>query len=119
VNAPALDANVLESLRQLNQDGQPDVVQEVLTVFLADAEARLAAIDDAIKSGDGTAVHRAAHAFKGAAGNIGATILTEKCRELEEAGRAGTLDGAAELGRRIHDEFARVRVEIAEILATG
>jgi HPt (histidine-containing phosphotransfer) domain-containing protein len=116
---PALDAAVLESLRQLNQAGQPDIVREVLTVFLADAPIRIAAIDDAIQSGTGPALQRAAHALKGAAGSIGATALQGSCRELEEIGKAGALDGAAALGARIHEEFARVRAEITEILATG
>ena len=62
---------------------------------------------------------RAAHALKGGAGSIGANALQACCRDLEEIGKAGALDGAPELGRRIHEEFARVRAEIVEILATG
>jgi two-component system sensor histidine kinase/response regulator len=116
---PALDAAVLESLRQLNQAGQPDIVREVLTVFLADAPIRVAAIDDAIRAGEGQSLQRAAHALKGASGSIGAVALQTCCRELEEIGKAGALDGAPELGRRIQEEFARVRAEIGEILATG
>ena len=116
---PALDAAVLDRLRQLNQAGEPDIVREVLTVFLADAPVRLAAIDDAIRGGEGQTLQRAAHALKGAAGSIGAHALQAYCRELEEIGKAGTLDRAPDLGRRIHEEFARVRAEIGEILATG
>lgn len=116
---PALDANVLESLRQLNQAGQPDIVREVLTVFLADAPARLAAIDQAIGAGDAQAVQRAAHALKGAAGSIGAMALQGCCRELEERGKDRELDGAAALGSAIRAECARVKTEITEILATG
>jgi HPt (histidine-containing phosphotransfer) domain-containing protein len=119
VNAPALDPGVLESLRQLNQEGQPDVVHEVLTVFLSDAPLRVAAIEEAVRSGDATWVHRAAHAFKGAAGNIGATILHNHCRELDEVAKSGTLARAPELARQIREEFNRVRVEIAGILAAG
>lgn len=110
---------MLESLRQLNQAGQPDIVREVLTMFLADAPVRLAAIDDAIGKSDGPALQRAAHALKGAAGSIGAVGMQTGCRELEERGKAGRLDGAAALGRQLHDEFDRVRAEIDEILATG
>jgi HPt (histidine-containing phosphotransfer) domain-containing protein len=119
VTPSALDATVLESLRQLNQAGQPDIVREVLTVFLADAPVRLAAIDDAIRDGDAQAIQRSAHALKGAAGSIGALGLQARCRDLEECGKARALDGTSELGRGIRDEFERVRVEIAEILATG
>ena len=119
MNAPALDAAVLESLRQLNQEGQPDVVREVLTVFLDDGPTRLRAIDDAIRSRDGRAVQHAAHALKGAAGSIGATALQARCRELEEMGKAAALDHALDLGRRVHEEFERARKEIQEILLSG
>jgi HPt (histidine-containing phosphotransfer) domain-containing protein len=119
VTPPALDAAVLETLRQLNQPGQPDIIREVLTMFLADAPERLGAIDQAMQSGNTEALQRAAHALKGGAGSIGALALQACCRELEEAAKAGTLSGAAELGRAIHDEWARVRAEIGEILAAG
>lgn len=119
MNTPALDASVLESLRQLNQQGQPDIVREVLTVFLDDAPKRLAAIDQAVRSRNGQDIQRAAHSFKGAAGSIGASALQERCRELEDTGKAGALDGAAALKQQIHEEYERARFEIAEILATG
>lgn len=119
MNAAALDASVLESLRQLNQDGQPDVVREVLSVFLDDGPTRLRAIDDTIKSRDAQAIQRAAHALKGAAGSIGATALQARCRELEDAARTAALDGAADLSRRIHEEFERARQEIQGILLSG
>jgi HPt (histidine-containing phosphotransfer) domain-containing protein len=116
---PALDAAVLESLRQLNQPGQPDIVREVLTVFLADAPGRVAAIEQAIRASDAPAIQRAAHALKGASGSIGAMTLQAHCRELEDSAKAARLERTPELGRGIHEEWARVRAEIAEILATG
>lgn len=119
MTAPALDPGVLEGLRQLNQPGQPDIVREVLTVFLSDAPERLDAIDTAIGAGDPQALQRAAHALKGAAGSVGAITLQARCRELEDTAKAGALDGAAALGRAIADEWTRVRTEIREILATG
>jgi two-component system, sensor histidine kinase and response regulator len=119
VTGPALDPAVLEGLRQLNQPGQPDLVREVLAVFLSDAPGRLDAIDNAIRASDPQAIQRAAHALKGAAASIGAMPLQARCRELEELGKSARLDSTAELGGAIRDEWARVRAEIAEILATG
>jgi HPt (histidine-containing phosphotransfer) domain-containing protein len=119
VTARALDDAALERLRQLNQDGQPDVVREVLTVFLADATHRLAAIDAGIGQQDGRAVHRAAHALKGAASSIGATTLEGHCRDLEAAAQAPALDRARETARHVQEEIGRVRVEIQRILAAN
>ena len=112
----AIDPAVIDSLRQLNQDGEPDVVQEVLTLFLNDAADRLRAIAGAIERGDGQALERSAHAFKGAAGNIGAAALQEHCRQLEHLGKAGQMADAAGSFAALSDEFARVKAEAEQIL---
>ena len=111
-----IDPAVIASLRQLNQEGEPDVVQEVLTLFLQDAPGRITAIADAIDRGDPAALQRAAHAFKGAAGNIGATALQNQCNQLEVLGKAGTLDGAASWLLAVREEFAGVKTEAEQIL---
>jgi HPt (histidine-containing phosphotransfer) domain-containing protein len=116
VTERALDAAVLDALRQLNQEGQPDIVREVLTVFLADAPRRLAAIREALERRDTAALRREAHTLKGAAAHIGAVTFEGRCRQLEEMGIAASLDGAPEVVRQIHTEFDRVSAEIRGLL---
>jgi HPt (histidine-containing phosphotransfer) domain-containing protein len=112
----ALDPTVLDSLRQLTQPGEPDVLADVLGVFLADAPARIEAIATAASAGDAEALRRSAHTFKGAAAAIGATALQAACRELEETARRPDLTpGAADLAP-LHREFARVRSQIVLLL---
>jgi HPt (histidine-containing phosphotransfer) domain-containing protein len=112
---PALDPEVIETLRQLNH-GQPDFLGEVLTLFLQDAPVRVAAIADALERRSGAELQRAAHAFKGASANIGARQLQDCCRELETAGRNGAFDEAAVLAERVRNELERVRLEITRLL---
>jgi HPt (histidine-containing phosphotransfer) domain-containing protein len=117
VTTPALDRNVLESLRQLTRPGEPDVLREVLVTFLADAPGRVAAITNAIQCQDAHALLRAAHTFKGAAASIGAAGVQSRCLELESAARKGDVDqGAAALLSALCEEFERVRSEIARLL---
>lgn len=111
-----LDPQVIEGLRQLNQAGEPDVLREVLSLFLADAPERLAAIDRAVVAGSGPPVQRAAHAFKGVAAAIGATELQRLCREVEEAGREGALTGVQARLAAVRAEYARVRAAIEQLL---
>jgi HPt (histidine-containing phosphotransfer) domain-containing protein len=112
----ALDPTVLESLRQLTQPGEPDVLADVLGLFLADAPARIEAIATAAMVGDAEALRRSAHTFKGAAGAIGATALQAACRELEEtAKRSGLTPGAVNLAP-LYREFDRVRAQIVLLL---
>lgn len=114
--APALDARVVDSLRQLGEPGEGDVLAEILGVFVAEAEGRMAAIAAAVASRDAEAVRRAAHALKGAAGTIGATTLEACCRALEELGRNGELQSAPALVEAVQREYVRVRGAIDDLL---
>jgi HPt (histidine-containing phosphotransfer) domain-containing protein len=117
VTTPALDVAVLESLRQLTRPGEPDVLREVLAMFLADAPGRVDAITSAIQRQDAHGLLRAAHTLKGAAASIGAAGVQGRCRELESAARKGDVDeAAAALLSALCEEFERVRREIGDLL---
>ena len=113
---PVLDPAVLESLRQLTPPGEPDVLKEVLQLFLDDVPARVERLRSAWQGGDAVAVQRAAHSLKGSAGNIGATDLLGVCRQLDDLGRAGDLSNAAPLVTALDSEFARVQLEIKSLM---
>jgi HPt (histidine-containing phosphotransfer) domain-containing protein len=105
--SPAIDPAVLATLRQLNEDGQPDVVKEVLGLFLIDA---------AVANGDARGLQRAAHTLKGASGTIGALALQRVCRGLEEMARQDALADARSALEEMHREFGRVKDEIDQLL---
>lgn len=103
-------------LQQLSPPGGPDLLDEVLHLFASDAPVRLAAVTSALDAGDAEGAGRAAHALKGAAGNIGARDLHAACKTLEDCGRGGQLaDSRAALeavqaeSRRVLDAIARRR----------
>lgn len=112
---PVLDQVTLDRLRELNEPGEPDIVVEVLTLFLEDAPARVAAVVAAQASGDARGLERAAHGLKGAAGNIGALRLQALCHRLEDLGRLGVAaDPTVVLS--LHEEFETLRQEITRLL---
>jgi HPt (histidine-containing phosphotransfer) domain-containing protein len=117
-DAPAspLDAAVLESLRQLSEPGQLDVVKEVLGLFLIDAPARMRAIDDAATARDAAALQRSAHTLKGASGTIGAFSLQRACRALEDMGKQASFDHVAAGLDTLHEEYRRVKCAIDQLL---
>jgi HPt (histidine-containing phosphotransfer) domain-containing protein len=59
-------------------------------------------------------VARAAHAFKSANGNLGATILAQLCKRLEAHCRSGTTSGAEDLVAQIENEFLHVRTDFED-----
>lgn len=113
---PVLDPTVIESLRQLTPPGEPDVLNEVLGLFLSDVPVRIGRLREAWQSGDAVAVQRAAHSLKGSAGNIGATQLSAVCKELDEQGRSGDLSRLLPLVDSLDAEYRRVEAEIKSLL---
>ena len=74
------------------------LVNEVIAAFLEDCPARLAAIKRAIAQSDFKAVCEAAHALKGAAGNLSAPSLFAMAQTLEQLAadrRAEALEAAS------------------------
>jgi signal transduction histidine kinase/CheY-like chemotaxis protein len=93
-------------------DGEIDVVREIVAVFLADAPASLAAIQEAMASGGMEGVAAAAHSLKGAAGSIGATGVFESARRLEQLSRAGDRPGAISELSRLERRLSRLTTEL-------
>ncbi|MGE0040523.1 MAG: Hpt domain-containing protein [Vicinamibacterales bacterium] len=117
MTSDVLDAGTLQMLRALNQEGEPDVLAEVLELFLEDAPARVAAIEAAAAAGDTRGLERAAHGLKGSAGNIGALGLQAICKTLEACGREGDAGPVPALIADMGAEFGRVRAAALEVLA--
>jgi HPt (histidine-containing phosphotransfer) domain-containing protein len=113
---PVLDPAVIATLRQLTPPGEPDVLAEVLELFLQDVPRRLARLRASCGSGDAVELHKTAHSLKGSAGNIGARAMFAICRQLDDHGRAGDLTDAKRLVDALDAEFARVEVAIRQIL---
>lgn len=114
--APVLDPAVIETLRQLTPPGEPDVLNEVLGLFVEDVPVRIARLRAAWQSGDAVAVQRAAHSLKGSAGNIGATEMLAVCKELDQQGHAGDLSRLPPLVASLEAEYGRVEAEIRQLI---
>lgn len=114
--APALDPVVIATLRELTPPGEPDVLKEVLQLFVADVPGRMGRLRQAWHAGHAADVQRAAHSLKGSAGNIGAGDLLAVCRLIDERAKAGDLTQMAELVARLDAEYGRVEAEIAELI---
>jgi CheY-like chemotaxis protein len=112
-----LDRSVLAALRELQHEGEPDVLGELIELFLADAPPRLVALREAAEAGDARTVVEIAHALKGSCSNMGAVGMGATCAELEEAARAGELSGAPARISVLEEEFGRVRVAFEKELS--
>jgi len=115
-SGPSIDYSALDGLRDLQGEGEPDILCELIELFLTDVPPQLVALREAVQSGDILSVERIAHTLKGSSGNMGAVRMAAICAELEEIGRSGTFAGAPVWISRLKEEFERVRVEFEESL---
>lgn len=101
---------VLESLRELQQPGEPDFVVELIDLFLHDTAANLRALRAALLRNNATEVRHLAHLMKGSSANIGASRMAALYEELErrELGLGTCLRDSQELILTIEDEFRQV-----------
>ena len=106
---PALDPVMIEMLRGLRMEGEPDPIADLTASFVEDGLRRLAAIQAATAASDVTAFRRAAHSLKGMSATIGATHLSELTAEIERA-EPGTIDQLKI--QQLEQEFGRVAVAL-------
>ena len=89
-----LDPSMLEMLSELRIPGEPDPVEEIVTVFRDDARKVLTRLRSATEREDVEGVRQAAHRLKGSAANLGATALVELLRRVEQGASAGQLNAS-------------------------
>ncbi|MDP3421154.1 MAG: response regulator, partial [Thiobacillus sp.] len=89
--APLLDRAALEA----RYPGNPALVDDLEATFHSTTEASLAVLKDAIAQGDSTACRREAHALKGAAASVMATVVREGAARIESHVQGGDFDAAA------------------------
>ncbi len=87
---PALDRAALLA----RVDGDEEVLQEIVGLFLEDCPRLMRLIDEAVTRSDAAALAEAAHSLKGAVANFGDGPALASARELEVVGRTGNLAGA-------------------------
>jgi HPt (histidine-containing phosphotransfer) domain-containing protein len=112
-----IDPAVLGKLRRMQSAGGPDVVVEVIDLFLGMAPGRLDALRTAAEAGDAAELGRLAHTLKGSAAQVGAMGLWRLCLRIEEIAAVarepgGELGNPASLLRLLAAEMERVRVAL-------
>jgi CheY-like chemotaxis protein len=106
---PAIDPEIFASLRALQEPGEPDPVEELSSLFLADAPTRIQAIHQAAAAGQAAPIRESAHSLKGSASNFGAKRLASLCAQIEQAAAQEDTSTAVNLLPDLDREFERVR----------
>jgi HPt (histidine-containing phosphotransfer) domain-containing protein len=110
-----LDAEVIQGLIDLESDGSPGLVAELLGLLLTSAPEGFGAIEGGINRGDAAAVSGAAHSLKSSFANLGATELSQVSQEIEASARKGDLTRAPELLAALREGFPKVELALREL----
>jgi two-component system sensor histidine kinase/response regulator len=101
-NKNAVDANALLA----RFSGDRKLVRTLVKAFHGDCSRMISQIRKASTARSAATLADAAHAFKGAVGNFGASVVFETAREIEKLARQGKLDGTRELCHGLEEHMA-------------
>jgi two-component system sensor histidine kinase/response regulator len=105
----SLDRSVLEGLYQLQGESEPDILDELIELFLDDVPLQLVALREGVEGRNADSVERVAHTLKGSCGNMGAIRMAKICEQLQEVGASADLVKVPSLLDQLEAEFDRVR----------
>ncbi|PWT76363.1 MAG: hypothetical protein C5B46_01290 [Proteobacteria bacterium] len=112
-NLPAaIDRKALDAIRQLGGPATPDLLAQVIRIYLETAPELLETLRSGLAAGHVDAVRNAAHTLKSSSANLGAGTLSGLCKQLETAARNGALTPDLATMECVDFEYARVRHDL-------
>jgi HPt (histidine-containing phosphotransfer) domain-containing protein len=92
-----IDPKVIQGLRDLGGEDEPELLAELIDIFLEDAPQRMKDITEGLTGRDFGRVERGAHTLKSSSANIGALGLSDVCRQIVESTRTNRTEILPEL----------------------
>lgn len=103
----AVDFSVLAGLDDDPIDGEPDLVTELIDLYLGEVPQLIDSIRKGLQNNDWKSARRAAHTLRGSSGNLGVLQLSYLAGKLERLDEA-EVEAARGLCENLDREFARV-----------
>ncbi len=113
-----LDMSVVEELLSFSDDGDPELLMDLIQMFLEDGPSKVASVTEGLAAGDLEKAERAAHSLKGSSGNLGAKLLQNACEEMQLATRYHKLDESRRLGPLLSQRFTEAEAALRKLLAS-
>jgi len=100
-----IDFNALQDIAALQRPNKPNLLEKVVALFESESPKSIAQILDGVLMDDLEAVQMGAHTLKSSSANVGATTLSGRCRDIENAARLGDLDQCSEFSTDLMSDF--------------
>jgi HPt (histidine-containing phosphotransfer) domain-containing protein len=108
VTEPAIDQETFDGLVEMT-GGELSFVDELVDTYIEDGQGQVAALREAASSGDTADLIRPAHSLKSSSLNVGALVLGDLSRRLEEDARTGPVPDAADRVQAVAAAFEEAR----------
>ncbi len=103
-------------LRELEEDGDPEITQNVMRAFLDNTPDLLETLRRGAGVRDADTMRTASHTLKSTSAIVGAVSLSACCAGLEALARAGGIDEAIALVDEVMREYQDVRRLVEELI---
>jgi len=90
-----------------------ETIDDLVSFYVDHTTEELAALDDAVRRGDVSAVELIAHRMAGTSATAGAKAMVPPLAELEQRAHAGSIAGAAAAVEQARNAFDQVRRALA------
>ena len=112
-----LDTQVLAALLELERMSRAGLLAHLITLYLQEVPAQLAALHEAVAHGDaGRRVEEVAHGLRGSSAQLGATRMSSVCTSLQEDAGTHNLSRAVARVADLTREFSRVQAALEAVL---
>jgi HPt (histidine-containing phosphotransfer) domain-containing protein len=112
-----INMEMIDELLSLSEDGDPELLVDLLQMFLEDGPQKVQAILQGLQSQDFDAIERAAHSLKGSAGNLGVVLVQEDCERLQIASRQHEFTPSQQAAELLREHYRVAETELLSILA--
>jgi PAS domain S-box-containing protein len=119
-DAGVLDRQVLDELARVTTNGRPELLANVIDLYLVESPKLLLKLSQAAREGDALEIVRMAHSLKSSSANVGAMALSRYCERAEMSARRADIEEARLVSTEIEAEHGRVQAALAaeaELLA--
>jgi HPt (histidine-containing phosphotransfer) domain-containing protein len=120
--AEVLDRQMLDQLSKVRTNGKPELLARVINLYLVESPKLMQKLKQAAGAGDAAQIARSAHSLKSCSANVGATLLSQYCEDIEASARREDTEEACKILAKVEIEHGCVQAALtaeSELLAAS
>ncbi len=112
----SLRREIINALHELVGGYEDPIINDLIKTYMNSSTALISDLQTAVVNQNPTQLEHSAHSLKSSSASLGATVISDLCRELEQQGYAGDMTDAETKVQRVISESALVNQALNSIL---